>query len=279
MQYSVAQIYTHFAQPFMRDVLVSVLADLGFDSFETESEPLCAYIQSALLDEDLVRQVLAGFAFEGIEKVEILPCEDKDWNEEWERNAMKPILVGSRCVIHPSFAKEVPACEYDIVINPRMAFGTGQHQTTSLMLESILELPIEGREVLDMGCGTAVLAILAYMRGAAAVTAVDIDDWCVENAKSNIELNGITDIEVLLGDARVLAGRHFDVILANINRNILLSDMRRYADCLPKGGLLVISGFYDEDIAILEQHANSLSLFTQSVKTNKKWSRMILVKR
>ena len=288
MQYSVAQLHTHFAEPFMRDLLVDMLAGLGFDSFETNDDAddaaqqgeadLKAYIPTALLDEKAVRQALDDFQFKGVESVSFLRCEDKDWNAEWERSCMKPIIVGSRCVIHSSFAVDVPECEYDIVIDPKMAFGTGQHQTTALMLEAILDLPVEGAKVLDMGCGTAVLAILAAKRGAAQVTAIDIDDWCVDNAQENIKLNNLTDIEVLLGDARLLSGRHFDIILANINRNILLADMPRYSACLSSGGWLVISGFYDDDVPMLIQKAEQEGLTAVSTKTNDRWTRLILRK-
>ena len=278
MHYTQLDVYTDFAEPFMQDVLVAELADLGFESFETEQQPLRAYIQTSLLDETAVRDLLQNFRFEGIKSYEFAECEDKDWNAEWEKNFFEPIVVGNRCVIHSSFAHDIPACEYDITIDPKMAFGTGHHQTTSLMLQAILDTDLRGKQVLDMGCGTAVLAILASMRGAKNVTAIDIDDWCVENAKDNLKINSIENVEVLLGDARLLKDRHFDVILANINRNILLQDMPIYVASLNCNGCLYISGFYEQDTQILREKAEALGLKFSDFQTKDNWCRLMFTK-
>lgn len=164
-------------------------------------------------------------------------------------------------MIHSTFHKDYPKAEYDIVINPQMAFGTGHHETTSSILGELLEADLKGKSVLDMGCGTSILAILASMRGAEKVTAIDIDDWCVNNSRDNIALNGISNITVELGDASLLNGREpFDVVIANINRNILLQDMPAYAACMKKGSELYISGFYTEDIPVLREKAKSLGM-------------------
>lgn len=164
-------------------------------------------------------------------------------------------------MIHSTFHKDYPKTEYDIVINPQMAFGTGHHETTSSILGELLEADLKGKSVLDMGCGTSILAILASMRGAGKVTAIDIDDWCVNNSRDNIALNGISNITVELGDASLLNGREpFDVVIANINRNILLQDMPAYAACMKKGSELYISGFYTEDIPVLREKAESLGM-------------------
>ena len=173
MQYSLLQIETAFADAYMKDILVYELSELGFDSFLTDTPVLQAFIPSHLLDEQQTKECLQSFPYKGILSFSFEKCEDKDWNAEWEKNFFNPIVVDNRCVIHSSFAKDVPECKYDIVIDPKMAFGTGHHQTTSLMLRAILDLEFDGRSFLDMGCGTAVLAILAYKRGAAKVTAVD----------------------------------------------------------------------------------------------------------
>ena len=158
-------------------------------------------------------------------------AEDKNWNEEWEKNFFQPIVIGDRCCIHSTFHKDTPKTEYEILINPQMAFGTGHHETTSSIISELLDADLKDKSVLDMGCGTSILAILASMRGANPVTAIDIDDWCVNNSKDNIILNQINNITVELGDASLLKGRKpFDVIIANINRNILLAEIGR-ASC------------------------------------------------
>ncbi len=276
MQYSQATFQITAQESFVQDVLVAQLAEIGFETFENPTEDtLVAYIQTDSFSEDSLHTLLAEFPFEGISLTETSLCENKDWNEEWEKNYFEPILVGDQCVIHSSFHKDLPACQYDIIIDPKMAFGTGHHQTTSLILSELIHMDLQGKSLLDMGCGTAVLAILASMRGANPITAVDIDNWCTENAVENMALNHITNIEVILGDARVLDGMHFDIILANINRNILLMDMERYVACLNEGGTLIMSGFYTEDIPVLEAKANSLGLHLMAQHSKDNWAVII----
>ncbi len=276
MQYSQATFQITAQESFVQDVLVAQLAEIGFETFENPTEDtLVAYIQTDSFCEDSLHTLLADFPFEGITLTETALCENKDWNEEWEKNYFEPILIGDQCVIHSSFHKDLPVCQYDIIIDPKMAFGTGHHQTTSLILTELLQMDLQGKSLLDMGCGTAVLAILTSMRGANPITAVDIDNWCTENAVENMALNNITNINVLLGDARVLDGMHFDVILANINRNILLMDMERYVACLNEGGTLIMSGFYTEDIPVLEAKANSLGLHLIAQHSKDNWAAII----
>ena len=279
MQYTLLQLSTAFEEPFMNDVLVAELADLGFESFETDQELIKAYIQNSMLDKAKVEQALRDFMFDGIREYHFSACEDKDWNEEWEKHFFEPIVIDRECVIHASFARDVPECKYDIVIDPKMAFGTGHHQTTSLMLSAILSEPMADKCVLDMGCGTAVLAILASMRGASKVVAVDIDDWCVRNAQENIEMNHIDNVEVVLGDSSVLEGRLFDVIIANINRNILLSDMKVYAGCMNIGGKLLLSGFYTDDAELLIEEGRRYGLELVSIGEKDRWCRVMLQKK
>ena len=191
----------------------------------------------------------------------IKEAEDKNWNEEWEKNFFQPIVIGDRCCIHSTFHKDTPKTEYEILINPQMAFGTGHHETTSSIISEMLEADLKGKSVLDMGCGTSILAILASMRGANPVTAIDIDDWCVNNSKDNIALNHIHNITVELGDANLLKGRKaFDVIIANINRNILLADLPHYAACMHPGSEIFMSGFYIQDIPFIREKAESLGM-------------------
>ena len=185
----------------------------------------------------------------------------ENWNEEWEKNFFQPIVIGDRCCIHSTFHKDTPKTEYEILIDPQMAFGTGHHETTSSIISELLEADLKGKSVLDMGCGTSILAILASMRGANPVTAIDIDDWCVNNSKDNIALNHIHNITVELGDANLLKGRKaFDVIIANINRNILLADLPHYAACMHPGSEIFMSGFYIQDIPFIREKAESLGM-------------------
>ena len=197
----------------------------------------------------------AEISYEGHE------AEDKDWNAEWEANFFEPLNIDNRCVISAPFHKDVPTVEYNVKINPRMSFGSGHHETTSQMIREILNNSMEGRTVLDMGCGTSLLAILASMRGATTLTAIDNDEWCVLNSKENFELNHISNINVLLGDASLLPQvGPFDVILANIHLNIILADMEKYVSRLNVGGLLFVSGFYYDDLPRIKAEAERLGL-------------------
>ncbi|MBQ8100306.1 MAG: 50S ribosomal protein L11 methyltransferase [Paludibacteraceae bacterium] len=279
MQYSESVFRISATESFVRDVLVAGLADLGYETFvDNDDRTLTAFIQTALLSGTLLDEYLQSFPFEGVTLVRTTLCEDKDWNQEWERNSFQPIRIGDECLIHAPFHKDLPQCRYDIIINPRMAFGTGTHQTTSLILGELLQMDLVGKALLDMGCGTAVLAILAAKRGAKPVTAIDIDNWCTENAAENARLNGITGMEILLGDARLLEGRRFDVILANINRNILLMDMPLYAAALSQGGTLLMSGFYTEDIPTLTEKAAQLGLYPTAQRCKDNWTMLRLQK-
>ncbi|MBR1808443.1 MAG: 50S ribosomal protein L11 methyltransferase [Paludibacteraceae bacterium] len=273
MQYSQSIFRVKATEDFVKDVLTQQLADIGYESFvEQEDGTFAAYIPAEKLSMTILRQLLEDFPFQGITLVSTELCEDKDWNEEWEKNSFQPILIGNDCIIHAPFHRNIPVCKYDILINPKMAFGTGTHQTTSLILGELLQTDLQGKSLLDMGCGTAVLALLARKRGANPVTAIDIDNWCTENATENCTLNNISDIEILLGDSRLLQGRHFDFILANINRNILLMDMPRYKEALNNRGRLIMSGFYTEDIAAIKEKAEELGLTMLYVKEKEKWA-------
>lgn len=239
------------------DVLAALLADAGFESFVQEENGMSAYAPQALYDADAVAAVVAGFPLEGFEiTYDSEFIEGEDWNAEWEKNYFQPIVLGEECVIHSTFHKDVPKARYDILIDPKMAFGTGYHQTTCHMLRAILAQDMTGKSVLDMGCGTALLAILARKHGASNVVAIDIDEFAYENARENIVLNGTPDIEVRLGGAEAIKpSDSFDIVLANINRNILLADIKNYVRAMHPGSQLFISGFYTEDIEVLKEEA------------------------
>ena len=257
----------------VNDVLSAVLADAGFESFVEQPDGLLAYIQQNLYDEASVEAAISEFPIPDTAiEYSFVEAEDKDWNEEWEKNFFQPIVIGNRCVIHSTFHHDVPEAEYDIAINPQMAFGTGHHETTSLVIGEILDSNMSGKKVLDMGCGTSILAILARMKGAASCTAIDIDDWCVRNSIENIELNGVDEIEVCLGDASILADKGpFDMVIANINRNILLADMQHYVARMNEGATLLMSGFYVDDIPLIKAEAERLGLTFNGYKEKNRW--------
>jgi ribosomal protein L11 methyltransferase len=263
------------------DVLSALTAEIGFESFVECEGGMQAYVQQSLFDEAALKAILSDFPMPDTQiTYTITEPEDKNWNEEWERNFFQPIVIEGRCVIHSTFHKDYPKAEYDIVINPQMAFGTGHHETTSSILGALLEADLKGKSVLDMGCGTSILAILASMRGADRVTAIDIDDWCVNNSRDNIALNHLNNITVELGDASLLKGREpFDVVIANINRNILLNDMHAYVDCMHSGSEIYMSGFYVEDIDAIRQCGENLGLEFVGYREKNRWAAVKLIKK
>jgi ribosomal protein L11 methyltransferase len=251
------------------DVLSAQLGELGFESFMTTETGLLAYIQQdqnhdeLLSDLDLLHNDLVDIAFA---KAEIPPT---NWNKEWESN-FQPIMVNNRCEVRAPF-HDSNNVEYDIMIEPKMSFGTGHHQTTHMMLEHLLDMQLKGLQVLDMGSGTGVLAILAQMRGAQSVDAIDIDTWCFENAQENVKRNNADKVTVLLGGAEQLKDKYYDVIIANINRNVLLVDIPKYASCLSTGGTLLLSGFYDEDLDAIKAACVQVGLHYGSHKSKDQW--------
>lgn len=278
MNYSVFYFSFSNSENFIADLLAAQLGEIGFESFVPVRNGLEAYVQTKKMKGKEIDKLISGFEYDKNMTYTVRNVEDENWNEEWEKYYFKPIVIDDRCVIHSSFHRDYPMVKYDLIIDPKMAFGTGHHETTSLMVSEILDMDIAGKKVLDMGCGTSVLAILASMRGAEEVTAIDIDDWCVENSTENIRLNNVSNIKVLLGDASLLPGRSFDIILANINRNILQADMHIYADCLTKGGVLYMSGFYTEDIPALVTEAKRNGLEVNYSKEKNNWATVRAVK-
>ncbi|MFV0472142.1 MAG: 50S ribosomal protein L11 methyltransferase [Paludibacteraceae bacterium] len=271
MKYIVVHLSFDKEKEFVSDVLASVLGKTGFESFVDTENGLDAFIPSANFEQDKLKRIIDKFEYDSNIKFEYEQTEDKNWNEEWEKNFFEPIVIDSRCVVHSSFHQNYPTCEYDIIIDPKMAFGTGHHETTALMIAEILNANLKGKDVLDMGCGTSVLAILAEKRGACHVTAIDIDDWCTENSLENIQLNGSKRVEVMLGGAELLANKEFDMIFANINRNILLEDMEKYANSLRPNGKLLMSGFYKEDIPFVKSKATSLGFKMERFSEKNNW--------
>ena len=262
------------------DVLAALLAEIGFESFVPEDEGMSAYVPQALYNEENIANVVAEFPIEGFEiTYDCQFIEGEDWNAQWEKNYFHPIVLGKDCVIHSTFHTDVPKARYDILIDPKMAFGTGYHQTTCHMLRAILASDMSGKSVLDMGCGTALLAILARKHGAEKVVAIDIDEFAYENAKENVALNGTPDIEVRLGGADAIKESDcFDYVIANINRNILLMDMVNYVRCMHSGSQIFISGFYTEDMEVLKEEAARHGLRYLDYAENDNWAMMKFVK-
>tara|TARA_R110002124_G_scaffold29283_1_gene102205 strand:- start:14746 stop:15573 length:828 start_codon:yes stop_codon:yes gene_type:complete len=263
--------YTFTVNPLQPgvEILIAELGYAGFESFVETENGVTAYIQKEEWKESMLEdiQILASEEFTiSFESSEI---EQVNWNAEWEKN-FDPIEVDGKCVVRAPFHPQTKV-PYEIVIEPKMSFGTGHHETTYMMLQHILENDFRGKTVLDMGCGTAVLAILAEMRGAATLDAIDIDEWCVENSEENIQRNNCKNITVRLGDASLLAGKSYEVIIANINRNILLNDMSVYRDCLSKEGELYLSGFYSEDLNIIKDCCNKLGFTFVDKKERNNW--------
>lgn len=260
------------------DLAAAYLADAGFESFEPDSTGLTAYIKREAGDGvKIAEESLSDFPMESDFKITGEVIEGEDWNEEWEKNYFKPILIEGRCVIHSTFHREVPEAEYDIVIDPKMAFGTGHHDTTSQMVKHILDLPLQGKSVIDMGTG--ILGILAAMRGAERVIGIEIDEAAYENAKENVTLNGVK-MELIHGDATALSGLEpADYLFANINRNIILGDIDRYAGRLKSGGEMLLSGFYDTDIAMIAEAASHYDLREETrLVSDARWVALRLIK-
>lgn len=264
----------------IREVLSAQLADAGFESFVDSEQGITAYVQEKCFDVSHIQKIIDDFPLEAVISYTHALIADKNWNEEWEKNYFEPLVIDDRCVVKSTFHQYPQELEYNILIDPKMAFGTGHHQTTELMIREILKEDFSGKKVLDMGCGTAILAILASMRGADPVVAIDIDEWAYDNAKENLELNRISNVEVLIGGANLLDAKKstFDTILANINRNILLQDIHRYASVLNDGGSLFMSGFYTEDIAVITEECLKHNLIFSHSGSKDNWAAVKFIK-
>jgi ribosomal protein L11 methyltransferase len=240
------------------EILIAELGEKAFESFTETETGIDAFVQKELWDETILDGIFIlqseefniNYTFKEIEQI--------NWNEEWEKN-FEPIEVDGKCHVRAPFHPKTEA-EFDIVIEPKMSFGTGHHETTHMMIQHLLEMDVTGLKTLDMGCGTAILAILAEMKGAQPIDAIDIDNWCYLNSIENAERNNCKHINVYEGDAALLQGKKYDLIIANINRNILLNDMQSYVDCLNAGGTILFSGFYEEDIPFIDNSCTEKGL-------------------
>ena len=251
------------------EILMAELAEVGFDSFVDTPTGIKAYIPKDSWNEQILQDIYLLSNPEFTISYQITEIEQVNWNEEWEKN-FSPIVVEDLCTVRANF-HPVPNTRYDIVITPKMSFGTGHHETTYMMLQQLLPLSLEGTKVLDMGCGTGILAIMAALRGARDITAIDIDPWCVENATENVQQNNCSFITIKEGDVSLIAGEHYNLILANINRNILLSDIPAYTQALLPLGLLLVSGFYVEDLPAIKEKCQKIGLTYLSHIERNRW--------
>ena len=258
------------------EILVAELGNLGFDSFVETETGVEAYIQEEFWNKDILNDVFVLGSNEFDISYEFKEIEQVNWNEEWEKN-FEPITVDDIISVRAPF-HEATSLPYEIIIEPKMSFGTGHHETTHLMLKHLSQLELEEKTVLDMGTGTGILAIFAEMKGAKPIDAIDIDEWCTENTRENCEKNNCTNITSYHGDASLLNDQNYDVIIANINRNILINDMATYNKCLNPSGTLLLSGFYTEDIPIIEECTSNLGLTVETTFTRNNWAALKLVK-
>jgi ribosomal protein L11 methyltransferase len=240
------------------EILVAELEEKAFESFMETEEGISAYVQKDLWTNTILEDVEILSNSEFKISYEIEEIEQVNWNEEWEKN-FEPIDVDGKCHVRAPFHPKTDA-EFDIVIEPKMSFGTGHHETTPMMIQHLLETDVINMKTLDMGCGTAILAILAEMKGAKPIDAIDIDNWCYLNSIENAERNNCSQITVYEGDASLLVGKKYDLIIANINRNILLNDMQQYVDCLNPEGTILFSGFYNDDIPFIDESCTNKGL-------------------
>ena len=249
------------------DILVAELSEIGFESFVESEYGLTAYVEESNFDSRTLDDLYVLKSPEFKIDWKFKSVKQQNWNEVWEKS-FDPIIVDDRCVVRAPFHKKIGS-EYDLVIEPKMSFGTGHHETTHMMLSHILENDFKDRTVLDMGCGTGVLAILAEMRGGSNIEAIDIDNWCYLNAMENAERNGCDKISVFEGDSSLLIDKKFDIILANINRNILLKDIPIYVSCLNDNGQLFLSGFYRDDLNMISEKCGEHNLqFEKKIEKN-----------
>ncbi len=250
------------------EILIAELGEKPFESFVESDFGIVAYIQKSIWSDDVLEDIYILNSPEFTISYHIEEIEQVNWNEEWEKN-FEPIDVDGNCHVRAPFHPKTNA-EFDIIIEPKMSFGTGHHETTHMMIQHLLAMDVANMKTLDMGCGTAILAILAEMKGAQPIDAIDIDNWCYLNSIENAGRNNCSQITVYEGDAALLTGKNYDLIIANINRNILLNDMRAYSDCLNAGGTILFSGFYMEDFPFINESCeeNGLKFVSELERNN-----------
>jgi len=262
--------FTIFCPDDTKDIVMAVLMNAGFEGVWENNDSLCFYIHEEMLDMGALKKILEQYNL--IESYTYKTIENINWNASWE-SSFEPIKIGNKCLIRASFHASV-GLPYEIIITPKMSFGTGHHETTYMMVEVMLDIDLKNKTIMDMGCGTSVLAILAEKLGAASITAIDNDDWAIENSKENIENNNCTRISVFKTDADFTGS--YDIIISNINRNINLEMLHKYAPALNKGGKILLSGFYNHDVPDFEKEVKTTGLKIAAVKERNSWACLII---
>jgi ribosomal protein L11 methyltransferase len=252
-----------------REILVAMLSDLPFESFDESEDAVMGYIPGDTVEFDQINETTSYLPFSVQIENELIP--DKNWNEVWEKNYFKPLLIGNRCLIRAPFHTEYEPAEFELIIEPKMAFGTGNHETTTLVAEQILDMDLTGKTVLDMGCGTGILGMLASMKGAKRVTAIDIDNWSFESTVENAGLNHIQNLVAKHGDANLLGDETYDIIFANIHKNVIINDLPKYENVLKSGGKIYLSGFYTHDMPDIKAKAESVGLLEIKFQEKNNW--------
>lgn len=286
MKYLVANFKIKVQEDLMqvcRDLLADSAAEAGFESFEDKDDGLEGYVQKELFNKDVLDANIENFPIEDANiEYEVKDAEDKDWNQEWEEQGFEPICVDDQVLIydakHPELHPTTSSDHIEIGIEAKLAFGTGNHETTRMIVATLLNMNLYKKRFLDCGCGTGILGLVASKLGASEVIGYDIDEWSVNNARHNAQLNGVNNMEVYFGNASVInhISGVFDVIVANINRNILLEDMKVFRSVMTEGGYLILSGFYEEDVEVLSNKAAELGLLVVGKRTDSNWTCLTL---
>ncbi|WP_231459859.1 50S ribosomal protein L11 methyltransferase [Pedobacter sp. Leaf132] len=271
MQYIKAIFKFKSIEDYQQDLLISDLADLGFDTFEDSEAGFTAFVIKENFIEQELKNLLDNYADDFLAEYILEDVADENWNAEWEKN-FSPLIIDDVCYVRATFHEPQPSYPYEIIIDPKMSFGTGHHQTTTMMMQYILTNDFKGKNVLDMGCGTAILAILAAKLGAEKLTAIDYDNVCYESTIENANLNQVTNLLAICGSKEVIPDDSYDIILANINRNILLDQIGRYAEVLKSQGKIFFSGFYlDPDLSMITAECAKYGIKYLDHKQNGDW--------
>ena len=271
-KYVIANISVQEMVEEKAEIICAILANQGFEGFEIKEDEIAAYIDEELYSEELIDELLLELPMELKYSIKKESLKNENWNETWEKNFYQPVVIADEVLIKSSFHKTDLKANYTIIIDPKMSFGTGHHETTSTVISALVKEELEGKSVLDIGTGTGILAFYCSMRGASPIVATDFDPICIENGKENQEVNKINGIEWYLGDRKVIEGMEgkYDVVIANINRNVLLQDMDQFSKLLKQDGTLFLSGFYTEDVPLISSEAqrNNLQVIHENVKNN-----------
>ena len=276
MEYTEVDIRLKEVNPFA-DIIVAKLNEIDFESYSEDENGVKAYVQTLLLNENAVKEIISEVSELCELTFSISKVKQENWNQQWESN-FEPVVINNKCVIRAHFHQPIHDVDFEIIITPKMSFGTGHHETTSLVMNEMFFLDFNNKSVLDMGCGTGVLAILASKLGANSLVGIDFDEWAVENAEENSVLNSIDNIDYIHGDADAIGDATFDIILANINRNIILQNIEKYVGAMNEKSEIIFSGFLKEDIPLILEKSEQLGLDLVVSKNKNKWQMLHLKK-